>query len=111
MLDIPLSLSPRYRVLLTLHTEGGQDVDIKADPADLLLQAAALMRGRTGESGATARRHAYAAPHSYCATAVVGTLDSAAVWSITRITVAADGTTTSAHATGAWTERATLTYT
>ena len=60
---------------------------------------------------ATERRHEWAAPYDYAATAPAGTADSASGWAITRITVAADGTTTVAHATGAWTDRATLTYT
>lgn len=111
MLDIALSLSPRYRVSLTLVSKDGHGVSMQAAPADVLLLAAAVLRGQPGESGATARRHAYAAPQSYCARAIAGTLDSDPVWSITRITCAADGSTTAAHATGAWTDRAALIYT
>ena len=63
------------------------------------------------QSGAGERRHAFAAPYSYNGTATAGTADSASGWAITRIAVAADGTTTVATATGAWTDRASLTYT
>lgn len=57
------------------------------------------------------RRHAFASPHSYCAIAPADTLDSASGWTITRIHVDANGTTTVTRATGAWADRATLTYT
>ena len=61
-------------------------------------------------SGAGERRHAFSAPYSYNGTAAAGTADSASGWTIARIAVAADGTTTVATATGAWTDRASLTY-
>ena len=64
-----------------------------------------------GGSSAAERRHEWAAPYSYAATAPAGTADSASGWTIARITVAANGSTTVAHATGAWTNRAALTYT
>jgi hypothetical protein len=57
------------------------------------------------------RRHAWAAPYSYCGTAPDGTLDAEAFWTIKRITVASDGSVTVATATNvAWTNRATATY-
>jgi len=57
------------------------------------------------------RRHDFAAPYSYCGTATAGSAESAAVWTITRINVASNGTTTIATATNAtWTGRASATY-
>lgn len=109
-MEVPIVLEAVYSVSLTLTGPGGS-VSLAPPEQALELRVLPLMRGQRGESGATSRRHAFAAPHSYCATAPAGTLDSAAGWSITRITVAADGTTTVAHATGAWADRAALTYT
>lgn len=77
----------------------------------MVLAGQPMFRGQRGDSGATARRHAFEAPHDYCAIAPIGTAEAAAGWSITRLTVAADGSTTVARATGAWADRATLTYT
>jgi hypothetical protein len=57
-------------------------------------------------------RHDYVAPYSYCGKAVSGSLDSADVWTITRINIATNGTTTTAQAINvAWTDRLTATYT
>jgi hypothetical protein len=57
------------------------------------------------------RRHDFAVPYSYCGTAPAGSAESAAVWTITRINVASNGTTTVATATNAtWTGRASATY-
>src|SRR5574343_343743 len=64
-----------------------------------------------GGSSIGERRHAYSSPYSYAGTAPTGTADSASGWTIARIHVAANGTTTVTHATGAWADRATLTYT
>jgi len=59
-----------------------------------------------------ARRHAYASPYSYCGKAVDGALESEAVWTITRIELATDGTTTTTQAVDvAWDDRTTATYT
>ena len=58
-----------------------------------------------------ARRHDFASPYDYCGTAPAGSSESAAVWTITRISVASNGTTTTGTATGAsWTGRASATY-
>jgi len=64
-----------------------------------------------GGSSIGERRHSYSSPYSYAGTAPTGTADSASGWTIARIHVAANGTTTVTHATGAWADRATLTYT
>ena len=82
----------------------------KGDQGDPGATGATGATGPAGPSGATSRRHASAAPYSYCGTAAAGTADSASGWTIARVAVAADGTTTVTHATGAWTDRASLTY-
>jgi hypothetical protein len=49
--------------------------------------------------------------NSYCGTAVAGTAESSAAWTIKRITVALDGTTVIGTATNvAWTARISATY-
>ena len=49
--------------------------------------------------------------NSYCGTAVAGTAESSAAWTIKRITVALDGTTVIGTATNvAWTARLSATY-
>lgn len=53
---------------------------------------------------------AFAAPYSYIGRALKGTATNASDWTITRIEVASDGTTTTATASGAWTNRASLSY-
>jgi hypothetical protein len=57
------------------------------------------------------RRHDFASPYDYCGTAPAGSAESAAVWTITRITVASNGTTITGAATGvSWAGRASATY-
>jgi len=56
------------------------------------------------------RLHAFSSPYDYNGHAAQGSSESAAVWTITRLTIASDGTTTKGVATGAWTNRASLTY-
>jgi hypothetical protein len=48
--------------------------------------------------------------YDYMGVASYGTSPSATTWNITRIIVAANGTTTTGVATGAWTNRASLIY-
>jgi hypothetical protein len=72
--------------------------------------------GEPGPPGADApaseRRHDYLAPYSYCGKAVIDSLESEFVWTITRIELATDGTTTITHAVDvAWDDRLTATYT
>jgi hypothetical protein len=58
------------------------------------------------------RRHDYAAPYSYSGKAVEGSLDSADVWTITRIEIEDDGTTTVTTAPNVkWDDRLTESYT
>lgn len=56
------------------------------------------------------KRHDYSAPYDYNAFAPEGTLDTDTTWTITRLTINADGTYTSGVATGAWSNRTNLTY-
>lgn len=48
--------------------------------------------------------------YDYMGVAKLGTATSATTWTITRIVVASNGTTTKGTATGAWDNRASLTY-
>lgn len=69
-------------------------------------------QGNTGSSGDKERRHDWVSPYSYCGTAVLGSSNSASVWSITRIQVSVDGATTKTYATNvAWDDHLTETYT
>jgi hypothetical protein len=56
-------------------------------------------------------RHSFQTPYDYCGTAPDGTLESNTGWSITRITVAANGSTLVQTGTGSWDNRASLIYT
>lgn len=57
------------------------------------------------------RRHDWVAPYTYCGTAPGGTAESSALWTIKRIQINSDGSTTTLTATSvAWTDRLTSTY-
>jgi hypothetical protein len=56
------------------------------------------------------RLHAFSSPYDYNGHAAQGSSTSAAVWTITRLTLASNGTTTKGVATGSWDNRASLTY-
>jgi hypothetical protein len=70
-------------------------------------------KGDTGDEGPRReRKHDYVDPYSYCGVALEGSLTSANVWTITRITISSDGTVTTATATNvAWDNRYTVPYT
>lgn len=75
-----------------------------------------LFTGLGGGGGATyIRRHEYIAgtpAYDYCGIAPPSTLETTAKWTITKITIAADGTATQAVAYNvAWTDRLIATYT
>jgi len=58
------------------------------------------------------RLHDFVAPYSYCGTAYLGTPTSTPTWTIYRIQVANDGSTTIQSATNvAWTDRYIVIYT
>lgn len=74
-----------------------------------------LFTGLGGGGGASLiRRHDFVAGppvYDYCGSAPLGTLEATAKWTIVRITVVSDGTTTKATATNvAWSDRYTATY-
>lgn len=57
-------------------------------------------------------RHDYVSPYSYCGKAIVGSLETQNVWTITRIEILSDGSTSVTTATNVdWTNRLTHTYT
>lgn len=63
------------------------------------------------EGGVTTARAAWDSPYHYYGTAVAGTPESSTGWTIHRTTTDADGTVTaSGTATGAWSNRASLSY-
>lgn len=63
-------------------------------------------------SAARERRHDWVSPNSYCGKAPLGSSEAASVWTIKRINVATNGSTTVTTATGVnWTNRLTHTYT
>lgn len=62
-------------------------------------------------SSAIERRHDWQSPYDYCGTASNGTSENVETWTITRITVADDGSTTASILTNAkWTDHLTLNY-
>lgn len=52
----------------------------------------------------------FASPYNYIGRALVGTNTSSAGWNIARIQVASDGSTTTLNGSGAWSNRASLSY-
>ena len=55
-------------------------------------------------------RHAFVSPYSYTGTAADGTAEAFTGWTITRLQISSAGTTTKTTATGAWSNRANLTF-
>ena len=64
----------------------------------------------TDFSSAKEKRHAFVSGTSYCGTAPAGTAESATIWTLTKIVVAANGTTIVTHATDSWTNHLTSNY-
>jgi hypothetical protein len=65
----------------------------------------------SGGSTTMEKRHNYVSSISYCGKAAGGSLEAASVWTITRIEVHSNGSTTITIATDvAWTDRLTTTY-
>lgn len=67
----------------------------------------------TGGGGSVAyeRRSSFTNPYHYSGTAVVGTLESSATWTIKRINFTTPGSPITQVAIGAWTNRTSLIYT
>jgi len=68
--------------------------------------------GQPGQDAITyEKRYAWDAPHSYCGKAPLGSDEDDEVWTVTRITVAADGSTTKSTLTNVkWSEILTLNF-
>jgi hypothetical protein len=64
-----------------------------------------------GGSSSYLVQSAFAAPYNYIGRAPLGTATTSSGWDITRIEVASSGSTTVLNATGAWSNRASLSYT
>jgi hypothetical protein len=63
------------------------------------------------EGGSTIARAAWDEPYHYYGTAPTGTAESSTGWTITRITTDANGSVTATQsATGAWSNRTSLSY-
>jgi hypothetical protein len=56
------------------------------------------------------RRHDTQLPYDYLGWAIDGTAEGSSGWTITRLTITSAGTTTVEHASGAWSNRTSLTY-
>jgi len=69
-----------------------------------------LSSGGGGGSTSYLVQSAVASPYHYIGRAPLGTDTTDATWDISRIQVASDGSTTTLNATGAWTNRASLSY-
>ena len=65
----------------------------------------------SGGSSAYLVQSAFAAPYHYIGRAPEGTATNASGWDIARIEISSDGSTTTLNATGAWSNRASLSYT
>jgi hypothetical protein len=68
----------------------------------------ALNGGGGGES--LERRHSFESPYDYCGIAPLNTSESDPNWTITRLTVALNGSVTKGTAVGAWENRNSLIY-
>lgn len=66
--------------------------------------------GGGGVSVSYERRSAFVNPYQYSGTAVVGTLESSATWTIKRINFTTPGSPITQVAIGAWTNRTSLIY-
>lgn len=70
-------------------------------------------QGAMGPEGASAQRESrsdWVAPNSYIGIAAEGSLESASVWKITRVTVSGNIVTTAIATPVAWTDRLTAIY-
>ena len=70
-----------------------------------------LMNSKSGGSTGKERRHDYQITYDYCGTAAEGSAENVAVWTITRITLNANGTTgTSKVINMKWSDHLTINY-
>lgn len=64
-----------------------------------------------GGSSSYLVQSAFASPYHYIGRASIGTSTSSVGWDIARIEISSDGSTTTLNSNGAWTNRASLSYT
>ena len=103
---------------MTVQVVDGQvTLQISADRARVTISQATGPQGPTGPTGATGPAYepgqilaATAGAYTYLGKAAVGVAEDDDGWTIARFS-AAGGTITTEHATGAWVDRASLTYT
>jgi len=65
----------------------------------------------SGGSSGYLVQSAFTSPYNYIGRAPIGTSTSSVGWDIARIEIGSDGSTTTLNSTGAWTNRASLSYT
>ena len=63
-----------------------------------------------GGSSKMSKRHEWTGIYDYMAWAPYGSNESSNVWTITRLIISSAGEVTKGKATGAWSDRASLTY-
>ena len=111
--NIPTASSTKRGLLSTTDWStfnGKQDLlvsttNIKSINGNSLLGSGDLVLATT-----KIRRHDTQLPYDYLAFAPEGTAESSTGWTVTRLTVTSAGTTTVEHASGAWSNRTSLTY-
>jgi len=86
---------------------GAELIECVQDGANVQTTAEAL----AALSGGGERRYAFAEPYIYLGTAPAGTAAAATTWTLTRLTVDAEGVVTATEsATDAWDNRVTAIY-
>jgi hypothetical protein len=92
-------------------TKIDKDGNAFGSPSIIVIKSDGKVKTTGGGGGSTnfERRSDYVYPYQYSGTAPVGTLDSG-TWTIKRINFTTPGTPITQQATGAWTNRYSLTY-
>lgn len=108
-----ISISGNTRNLTITDNNSGTSVNISQPVTNIISVATPGAKGSTGPQGPSFdRKSEYSAPYSYNGKALAGSLTSENVWTITRLTIAEDGTITTGTATNvAWDNRTTVPYT
>jgi hypothetical protein len=106
--------SPDSSQLLELQNNGNLTITAGGATKTFTLPSAsgtlATLSNVNGGSQSYEVRHVYSDPYSYTGTAVDGTSESASGWIITRLQISSSGTTTKTNASGAWSNRTSLSY-
>jgi hypothetical protein len=92
-------------------TKIDKDGNAFGSPSIIVIKSDGKVKTTGGGGGGTnfERRSDYVYPYQYSGTAPVGTLDSG-TWTIKRIDFTTSGSPITQQATGAWTNRYSLTY-